>query len=770
MKKRSLFVLITALSLLTSAVGRQQTPKAAQQTAPTTAQQAAPTKEKQLQSAPHKNPDEVVRISVTLVQVDVAATDRKGRPVTDLKPEDFEIYEDGRRQQITNFSHVSFESAEKAEPSPGPVRPNDKQSVLPPPARLRPKDVRRTIALVVDDLTLTLESTPYVRQALKKFVDEQMLPGDLVAIVRTGAGLGALQMFTADKRILYSAIERVRWSPSSNTLYTFAPVETNVVNPNSIAEILHQETKASQADPNTKVSERVTDELDRFRQEVFSIGTLGALHFVVRALRDLPGRKSVVLFSEGLRIYNREQSILRVRDALRNLTDLANRSSAVIYTMDARGLQPLTMTAADDLSGDFQTGRAAEDQKKWLSEPGAYSAHRRDEFFESQDGLDYLAQQTGGFFIKNTNDLNGGIRHVLKDQESYYLIGFIPEESTFKRAKGRGFHDLKVRVTRPDVRIRTRSGFFGITDEEDKPLQKSLGQSLLAALTSPFNSGDIGLRLTSLLGFDPQKGAFVSSLLHIDANDLTFATEANGQRKTSFEIAAFTFGDNGRVVDQSIRGYVVHMTEREYEHTLKTGIFYRVNLAIKKPGAYQLRTAVRDTASLKLGSANQFIEVPDLKKGRLTLSGIVVRGVPVDTARKPSANPQPAAHMTSTAEGKVEEENSQAGPAVRRVSRGMALEYGSIIYNARLDKATNRPQLETQLRLFRDGQEVFTGKVSTFDPGQQKDLTRLVAGGSLLLGKDLQPGDYSLQLVVRDKLAKEENRVGSQWIDFEIVK
>jgi hypothetical protein len=135
-----------------------------------------------------------------------------------------------------------------------------------------------------------------------------------------------------------------------------------------------------------------------------------------------------------------------------------------------------------------------------------------------------------------------------------------------------------------------------------------------------------------------------------------------------------------------------------------------------------------------------------------------------------SGNAQPAARMTSTAEGKVEEDNPQAGPAVRRFTRGMALEYAYMIYNARLEKATNRPQLETQLRLFRDGQQVFGGKVNRFDPSQQKDLTRLVAGGSLLLGNDLQPGDYALQLIVTDKLGKEESRVVGQWIDFEIVK
>jgi VWFA-related protein len=752
MKTRSLGTLFTTLCLLTSAFGQQNTPNDSN-------------KEKPQPSSVQKDTEGVVRISVTLVQVDVAVTDKKGRPVTDLKAGDFEIYEDGRRQQITSFSSVSPEPAEAPAPSVAASKTTERYLPPPPPPNLRPSQVRRTIALVVDDLTLTVESAPFVRQALKKFVDEQMQPGDLVAIIRTAAGMGALQMFTADKRILYAAIERVRWSPSSNTLYTFAPVTTNAVNPDKNAASsekalsMRDDVRPSTKDPRTTPPERATDELDRFRQEVFSIGTLGALDFVVRALRDLPGRKSVVLFSEGLRIYNREQSVLRVRDAVRNLTDLANRSSSVIYTMDARGLQPLTITAADDLTGDFGN----ENQAKWLSEAPAYTAQRRDDFFESQDGLNYLAQQTGGFFIRNTNDLAGGIRRVLKDQGSYYLIGFVPDESTFKRDRS-GFHALKVKVNRPDVRIRTRSGFFGVSDDEDKSRQKTLGQSLLAALSSPFKSGDIGLRLTSMLGVDPQKGPFVSSLLHIDATELTFANEANGQRKASFEVAAFTFGDNGRVVDQNIRGYTVHMTEREYEHTLKTGIFYRVNLPIKKPGAYQLRTAVRDTASLKLGSANQFIEVPDIKKSRLVLSGIIVRGT------QPGIGGARPAQMTRTAEGKVEEEDPQASPGVRRFARGMALEYACLLYNGRVEKATGLPQIETQLRLFRDGQPVFTGRVNAFGPGQQKDMTRLVVGGSLLLGNDLQPGEYALQLIVTDKLAKADSRVSAQWIDFEIVK
>src|SRR5262249_41072027 len=146
----------------------------------------------------------VLRVTVNLVQVDAVVTDSKGKPVTDLTADDFEILQDGKRQKITKFSYIST-----ALPTPTTVAPKP-PGPPPPPVRLRPSQVRRTIALVVDDLGLSFESTAQIRSALKKFVDQQMQPGDLVAIIRTGAGMGALQQFTSDKRQLYAAIERVK--------------------------------------------------------------------------------------------------------------------------------------------------------------------------------------------------------------------------------------------------------------------------------------------------------------------------------------------------------------------------------------------------------------------------------------------------------------------------------------------------------------------------------------------------------------------------------
>jgi len=100
----------------------------------------------------------------------------------------------------------------------------------------------------------------------------------------------------------------------------------------------------------------------------------------------------------------------------------------------------------------------------------------------------------------------------------------------------------------------------------------------------------------------------------------------------------------------------------------------------------------------------------------------------------------------------------------------MELHYDFIIYNAQAEDATGRPRLQTQVRLFRDGQLAYEGKPAPFDTPQQEDLKRLVAGGSIKLSRAAAPGDYVLQVIVTDLLAKESRRVASQWIDFEITK
>jgi VWFA-related protein len=690
--------------------------------------------------------DEVVRISTNLVQVDSVITDSKGKQVTDLRADEVQILEDGKPQKITNFSYTALDPTGTSRPA-APAKPADKNAPPVPPTRLKPEQVRRTMALVVDDLGLSFESTYSVRRALKKFLDQEMQPDDLVAIMRTGGGIGALQQFTTDKRQLYAAVEKVKWNPSGRGgVGAFAPIESNPI---------------TEPTPELGDNERATtasEDLDQFREDLFAVGTLGALNYIVKGLRELPGRKSVVLISDGFKIFNRSepQGSDRILMALRNLTDLANRASVVIYTMDARGLQTLSLTAADSTSG-----MSAEQIEQSLS-------NRRSDLFESQSGLNYLAQQTGGLAFRNNNDLNAGIKRVIDDQQGYYLIGYRPDEATFDKVSGRRkFHKLSLKVTRPGkFNVRMRNGFYGITDEEAKPAPRTRVQQLAGAITSPFGSAGVHLRLTSLFANDPKLGSVMRSMVHVKGRDLTFTDEPDDWHKAVFDILAITFGDNGVIVDQISRTHTMRLRGETYKLVLNDGFTYNLTVPVKKAGAYQLRAALRDASSERVGSASQFIEVPDVKKNRLALSGILLRGISLQTFQKRRSEPA----QKENTDDSVDESDPNANAAVRQFKQGLIMVYAMVIYNAQLDKASGKPQLQTQVRMFLNGQQVFNGKELPFDASDQPDLKRVPLGGAIQLGSAMAPGEYVFQIVVTDLLAKEKHRVATQWIDFEIVK
>jgi hypothetical protein len=338
-----------------------------------------------------------------------------------------------------------------------------------------------------------------------------------------------------------------------------------------------------------------------------------------------------------------------------------------------------------------------------------------------------------------------------------------------------------MKITRPGkFNVRMRNGFLGFTDDAKRaPVQRTLAQQLLGALTSPFGATGVHLQLTSLFSNDPKAGTIMRSMLHIDARDLTFTSEANGMHKCTFDVLAMTFGDNGVPVDQIGRTYTLQLPEVLYKRAQRDGLVYYLTVPIKKAGAYQLRVSFRDSSTERIGSASQFVEIPDLKKNRLAVSSIVLRGENPDakTTAAPAASPAalpagsqaPAADSASDQEA-ADQQNPQASPAVRHFSRGMLMDYLYIIYNAHLDKVTKQSQLTTQVRLFRDGQPVFTGKENPLHFTEVVDEKRLVGGGAITLGTDLVPGEYVLQIIVKDMLADEKHRTVTQWMDFEMVK
>ncbi len=735
MKHKTLVVLVVGLSLLAPVLGQQA----------------------------EKQKDDVVRVTTNLVQIDVVVTDKEGNQISNLRPQDFEIQEDGKTQTITNFSYIEAGKPNSAVAANPAESPRADSPIA--PARLTREQVRRTMAVVVDDLGLSFESVGFVRKALNKFIDEQMQPGDLVAILRTSAGISALQQFTSDKRLLHASVERVRWNPLTRTGTSSVPA-----------------LNETSAGSDTRDTIQFMKEAEEQRAAIYSVGTFGSLAPIIKGLGDMPGRKSLVLMSEAFRLFTAQGRNIQLIQAMRRLTDQANAASVSLYTIDASGLQTDAFQASDqpgaptymispDLfamsagpnnsvapngpprtlpRADTLSAQAERDSSNAFRRLGALMEQRENLREESQTVLSYLAERTGGLFMKNRNDLSLAMDRIVGHQKGYYLIGYRPAQPPVDPASGqRQRHELNVKIRHAGAVWRARSAYFGMIDEPRAQKPPTRTEQLTAALLSPFASDAMHVRLTSLFGDEPTGGTYLRSLVHIDARDLQFKQQADGSSTADLEMVAVAFGDGGQIVDQlSYPQTVTVPNQQEYDRLMESGLVYILNFPIKKPGAYQMRIAVRDSLSQKVGAAMQFVEVTDLQNGRLALSGIVLSG---------------------RAQGAAAVLDPQWGPAVRRLRQGVVLEYRYNIYNAKLDSG-GRPQLQTQMRLFRDGQPVFSGKVLPLDVSKQTDMRRLNAAGGLLVGPDLIPGEYVVQVTVTDLLATGRNRTATQWMDFEIVQ
>jgi len=665
-------------------------------------------------ATPTVDQDDVVKITTNLVQVDAVVT-KDGKYVKDLKAEDFEIFEDGRRQEITSFAYISnLPNASTSSASSVTRQPPEKAA---PPALIRTprvEDPRRIIALVVDDLGLSAESMGSVRKQLRKFVNEKLDPNDLVAIIRTGGSVGALQQFTNDRRLIDRALSQIKWNICSR-------VGVSVLPP---------------------VVRGITT---YYRPCGMTYGsTLQTLRFVVEAMGEMPGRKSMVVFSDSLpeeeqdftapdRFGNRYPAPYMSGNAnlaflLRRIAEQAIRSSVVIYTVDSGGLQYTGPTAQDTFSGDA---------RQMAAQMNGVFSQRSELLFYRRQGADLIAKQTGGFFVRNSNDFQ--LDRIMEEQSGYYLIGYRPTGETFNRT----FHHIKAKVKKSGMSLRTRFGFFGVSEEQDAKSKRAPGDKTMVALLSPFGAQDLNLDLTALFANDAS-GSLVRSMVSLDPKDLSFTQNPDGSRQGSIEVRTMLFGDNGVIVDQAIHTRGLTLTADIYEKALREGILVSFDSYIKRPGAYQMRVAIRDLTTSRIGSASEFVSVPDLNNKQLALSGVLMTQ---------ESGVSPNLELTA-----------------RRFTSGMNVQFSARIYNAVLDPVTQRTQVAVQSNLYRDGKRVLTGPTLSVDATNQNDLQRLAVSSVLRLTPDLEPGNYYLQLVVTDLLSKQKENQAIQWMDFEIVR
>ena len=675
---------------------------------PTVAAQTKPAAPSQPQKT---SDDDVVRITTNLVQVDAVVT-KDGKAVTNLTAEDFEIYEDGKKQTITSFAFISNVPATTIAEPPAKEKPTE----VGPTPRLNRDNPRRTVALVVDDLGLSFESMVHVRSQVKKFIAEELQPTDLVAVMRTSGELGALQQFTNDKRLLNRAVDRLRWNICSR-------VGVNVI-------------------------PRYDPDMARLEDSWFNCGagsyyhTLKSLQFILDAMGQLPGRKSMVILSDSLPAENQEVKFENEASntlpnttsftwALQRIAEKAIRASVVIYSVDTQGLQYIGLTAADN---------PRMSNSATVNETRDLVIRRSKLLWGRREGGDLIARQTGGFQVRSKNSFD--LPRILQDQSGYYLLGYRPTSETFNRR----FHHIKAKVKGSGLTLRTRFGFLGVSEEElvSDPMQRFSPTSTNLALMSPFGAQDIEVNLVSFFTNDRAKGSLIRSFVYIDPKALTFET-VEGMRKASFELHGVIFGDNGTVVETHKGGATLTLNDRDYELAIRNGMATTVDMTVKRPGSYQVRIATRDKISSKIGSAGQFVEVPDLNKKRLAVSGIVL-------ADKAGSSGFDVVKISDL-------------PGARSFDLNTDLHFAFLTYNA-----TSTSNLVMQAKLFRDGKAVYSGQEMPINVGNQADPSRLLVNGSLRLRPDLELGSYYLQVVITDKSAKSKMAPVVQWIDFDVVR
>ncbi|HWX41024.1 MAG TPA: VWA domain-containing protein [Blastocatellia bacterium] len=695
---------------------------------------------------------ETIKISTELVQLDAVVVDKDGNIVRGLSKDDFELYESGKKQHISFFEFV--EAGKGAAGQAAAAQPRAEKPGISGQG-LSDLDVRRTYAFVIDDLTIRPEDMTYVRELLNNFVDNQMQPTDLVAIIRVVGGGGLLQQFTADKELLRKAISRL--TPSFNPFNVFS--QSPGANGQQIT------ASASQApDPDTGTANfggafsdlsgnmvDITSAADDTNVTLRGYMTLGTASFVIESMRHIPGRKAMVLVSGGLPVLGVGNAGMasNVSFFLDVLADRATRAGVSINTMDIRGLSAQVGVARfEDTPGRSALGGGSNTNTSTLSRTANGSAST---FGQTADetmlgynqpidvtsaymGLRQLSSATGGLAVLNRNDFKAGLAKIIASNDGYYLLAYSPADAKFNGE----FRKVEIKV-RGGYKVLSRRGYVA---REMKPAAAptTKREQLLAAIQSPLARRDIDMDAALLYKGKPDGGDIDVQVL-VDPRKLAF-TQAGEQRMANYDVSGFVFDQVGKQRGGFDNTVNVTLTADEYNRALKSGLPYLDQVSLP-PGIYQVRIAVRDNTNDAIGTISRYLEVPDLAKGRLAVSSVLLGSVAAGETRATSPTPL---------------------SATRQIQQKNDLRYAAIVYNAR-DKG-GQIEVTTQLLISQNGQVIYKGaEEPVLSGGQGKQLIKV---GQLGLSH-VRPGRYTATVVVTDNLADKKARTVSRSMDFTVV-
>jgi VWFA-related protein len=696
--------------------------------------------------------DDVVRISTELVQTDVMVFDKQGRFIDNLKPEQFELRVDGKPQPISFFERVLAGSSDEEShlaAARGVARTGKSDTPV------RPVDRGRTVFFFIDDLHLSSESVLRTRKLLLNFIEKELGQNDLAAITSASGQVGFLQQLTNNKTVLRKAVERIGFR-ASNTLRDNEPPPMTAVqaleieqnNQDVLTFFIEAVIRENQRMTYPMAENIVRGRARRLLQQSDTVNTalLAGLASLIRSTTQLPGRKLVFFLSEGFVMNVRDSDVL---EKVRRATDAAARSGTVIYTMNPMGLETgidATTAAVFDPYGRLSGGSS--------------------ELRARQEPLRIIADSTGGRALLNSNALETSIGKTLQETSVYYLLAWRPDSEQQKPGKFRRI-EAKV-IGRPELIVRVRSGFF-TTDpatttkrnagkpEKPEDAAKLPQKELHNAITDVFPRTELPTSVFAYYADQPNTGPLLSLIVAVSPEAVALEMK-DGKHAGAVDVGGMIFNEDGKSGANFKEQIQLNLAPADLPRLTGTPLFYNYQVRVK-PGLYQVRVAARDTKSGRIGSAMQWIEIPDLATRKLTMSSLLVGG-------NPAAEKQDEDDDDDDDDDASDEVNPVSISVDRRFPRDSRLRFLTYIYNAQRGTGGDAgPDVALQVQVFRDDQPVITTALSKIKTEGLTDMTRLPYAAEVALTR-LPVGQYVLRVTVIDRIAKTS---ATQQIDFEVT-
>ncbi len=677
----------------------------------------------------------VIHSSTREVLLDMVVRDKHHHAVTDLRPEEVEIYEDGVRQNVRVFRGIrGVEQLETERNDAGA-----KKAVAPAKSGEAPhplnsmRQVNFVSVVFAEIAPLNLE---FARRAVQEFLKSDNLPNTYVTIYRLDHTLQLLQAYTSDKDALSKSVEiatkglkggggfDASTSVASSSIAnlnasaenilastqagpaTAAAVETALLNPlAAIAKDPLFAANAASQDVSLQLGNALIAQAGlakglRFATSLSNgMEAMDSLHELVRSEELLPGRKVVLYLADGLTFPTDR------RDAVDEMISYANRSGVSFYTIDTRGLN-LEDPMMQALAAQRRVGA---DSVASAVDP--INGHREDDDTQltaassPQLAMRELAESTGGFAVTNTNEISLPMQHMMEDIRTHYELAYSPTSTNYDGH----FRKIEVKITRPKVSVQTRKGYYAVPDLNGEPLRPFELLALNAMKTPPVAPG-FSYRV-SAMKFRPRENAveyevaFEVPLAGIKA----VADKKTGELKVQAALVAFIHDSTGEIVRKVSRELARTVQEADAAQLENDRILYAEPVALQ-PGHYVIETAVTDEQTGRTATKSVSVFVDGGKNLALSSLGLVRRFDPVPGSPRP-LNP-------------FELENGRVTPTLAdSVSTGNPVSLYFVVYP---DQPGGGEPPKVTLALLRDGKEVARKPLNLDQPGPDGSIPMLV--------------------------------------------